>query len=108
MRLGDLAADRKPEPGILPEALRFRPISIETFKDPVDILCLYARAVILDVSNAARPRPHQPHGDLAAVDRDEGARILDQVGDDLAYAQIMAVNRELCLGPRLALDDIFD
>lgn len=39
---------------------------------------------------------------------DEGPGIFDQVGDDLADAQFVAVDQEACFCARLAVDDVVD
>ena len=55
-----------------------------------------------------REQSHQPYGDFAVLIGDEGAGVLDQIGDDLADAQVVALDDETRLHARLALDGEFD
>ena len=98
MRLDDLPGNRQAEPGILAEAL-VGPIGVETLENPLEGMGGNARPIVVDadletvarrlVRGLAGPRAAQRDPDLAAR-RGEGARIVDQIVDDLAKPRIMA------------------
>src|SRR5262245_55074610 len=106
MRLGDLPADRQAQTGILPETFRFRPVGIEALENAVDIFRLDAGPVVLDIDDATSSRSRQPDRDLSGVLRNEGAGVFNEVGDDLADPQVVAIDGELGLRAGLAVDDI--
>ena len=96
MRLDDLPADRQAEPGILAERLARRPVGVEALEDAVDVVGADAGAVVVDGDDDRTCRPAR--GEMAmrpVLVGHEGAGVLDQVGDHLAEAQIVADTKKL-------------
>src|SRR6202453_5120597 len=88
VRVHDLLRDRKPKAGVLTEAL-LGTIGVKAFKHFLKRIGLHTRAVIVDVNFNMALQP--PAGDAhRASRRREGARILDQIVDDLTKAGVMS------------------
>src|SRR5690606_38029973 len=95
MGLDDLPADRQAQPGVLAERFASRPVRIEPFEDPLDIVSADAGAVIVHGEQNAGAGPRQRQFYVPLPFRHEGTCILDQVGEDLTKPQVMALNDEV-------------
>src|SRR5258708_24843497 len=84
MSLDDLAGNRKPEPGILPEALG--PVGIETIEYFRQRLRPDTGAVVIDddFDFVTEPPPNDAH---LATFRREGAGVLHEIADDVRDAR---------------------
>src|SRR5690606_13923958 len=105
MAFHDLPADRQAKPRILAERLACRAVGVEALENAFDIVGTDARSIVLDREDVEPARARQGNGDLAAILRHEGTRIVDEVGDDLAKPQIVPLH-EIAFSARRQLGDL--
>src|SRR5690242_12962196 len=100
MRLHDLPADRQAEARVLAEGLVGRAIGIEALENPIDALGADAGSVVLYRDDGMARGPRQGDDDAAIVLGHEGARVLDQVAEDLSEPEVVTLDGEIAVAMR--------
>ena len=90
MGFDDLADDRQAKARILAERFAGRPVGVEAFEDAVDVVGPDAGAISSTVTMLTLPARASEIAIWPCSSGNEGAGILDQVGDDLADPEVMA------------------
>src|SRR5690606_10117821 len=104
MAFHDLPADRQAKPRILAERLACRAGGVEARENAFGIGGTDARSIVIDGEDVEPARPRPGNGDRAASLRDEGTRIVDEVGDDLAKPLIVPLHEITFSAPRQPRD----